>query len=111
MRFLVRLETTLPPEMPEDERQALLAAELQRGQELVAAGAIEHIWRLPGRLANVGVWSAADPDDLHAALTSLPLWRWMTVQVEALAAHPLTSTPATSGTTGAANSVAGNAES
>ncbi|MCO8274657.1 muconolactone Delta-isomerase family protein [Actinoplanes sp. TRM 88003] len=86
---MVRLETTLPSGMPEEERAALLAAELRRGRELVAAGTIDHIWRLPGRLANVGVWSVADADELHAVLGSLPLWRWMTVGVEALASHPL----------------------
>lgn len=91
MRFLVRLETTLPPEMPEDQRSALLTAETRRGRELVDAGTVEHLWRLPGRLANVGVWAAADPDELHVALSSLPLWRWMSVQVEALASHPLTA--------------------
>ncbi|GAA1615617.1 muconolactone Delta-isomerase [Actinoplanes couchii] len=86
---MVRLETDLPPEMPEAARDDLLAAERRRGEELVRAGTIEHLWRLPGRLANVGVWQAADPDDLHTAIGSLPLWRWMTVRVEALATHPL----------------------
>ena len=93
VKFLVRLTTTLPPEMPDDRRSALLAAEAERGRELVADGTIEQLWRLPGRLANVGVWSAPDADALHVALTSLPLWRWMSVQVELLATHPLTATP------------------
>lgn len=91
MRFLVRLETRLPPEMPEPDRAALLAAESTRGEELIRAGTIEHLWRLPGRLANVGVWQAAGPDELHTHLSSLPLWKWMTVGVEALATHPLSA--------------------
>ncbi|MBM2621816.1 muconolactone Delta-isomerase family protein [Actinoplanes sp. LDG1-06] len=89
MRFAVRLTTTLPPEMPESQRDDLLAAEFRRGQQLVADGTIEHIWRLPGRLANLGVWAVDTPETLHDALASLPLWRWMDVQVEALADHPL----------------------
>ncbi|MBU2669865.1 muconolactone Delta-isomerase family protein [Actinoplanes bogorensis] len=93
MKFLVRLTTMLPPEMNDERRNALLAAEAERGRELVTDGTIEQLWRLPGRLANVGVWSVPDADALHVALTSLPLWRWMDVQVEALANHPLTSTP------------------
>ncbi len=89
MRFLVHLETGLPPDMPDQERSALLDAERTRGAELVRDGTIEHLWRLPGRLANVGVWWAPGPDELHTAISSLPLWRWMTVRVEPLATHPL----------------------
>jgi muconolactone D-isomerase len=89
VKFLVELVTSLPPDLPDADRAALLAAELERGRELVADGTIERIWRLPGRLANVGVWRAADADGLHAAISSLPLWRWMQVQVTSLAEHPL----------------------
>jgi muconolactone D-isomerase len=89
MQFLVQLETTLPPELPDDERAALLAAEAERGRELRRDGVIASIWRLPGRLANVGIWEVAAPDELHDAVTSLPLWRWMTVTVTPLARHPL----------------------
>ena len=89
MQFLVQLETSLPPELPEGERAALLAAEAERGRELRRDGVIVSIWRLPGRLANVGIWDAASPEELHDAVTSLPLWRWMTVAVTPLAQHPL----------------------
>jgi muconolactone D-isomerase len=93
MDFLVRLETTLPADMPDDQRSALLAAEAAHGRALIDAGALRAIWRLPGRLANVGIWSAADADRLHEMLVELPLWRWMTVQVTALATHPLMASP------------------
>ena len=89
MQFLVQLETNLPPDLPEDRRQALAAAEAARGRDLLADGTVVMLWRLPGRLANVGVWSAEDPNELHDALVSLPLWPWMTVTITALAAHPL----------------------
>ncbi len=51
------------------------------------------IWRLPGRFANVSLYRTADATELHAALTSLPLWPFMDVRVEALAVHPLESGP------------------
>jgi muconolactone D-isomerase len=60
-----------------------------RGRQLRASGVLRSIWRVPGRLANVAIWSAPDADRLHELLTSLPLWRWMDVQVTALATHPL----------------------
>ena len=85
--FLVEIEIELPPSMPDDERATLLAAEAARGRELRAAGSIVRMWRVPGRRANVGIWSAADASELHEAIASLPLFPWMDVVVGALADH------------------------
>jgi muconolactone D-isomerase len=87
--FLVELETRLPPEIPATDRKSLRARESARGRELRESGVIAAIWRLPGRLANVGVWTAPDSSALHTAISSLPAWPWMTVTVTALAEHPL----------------------
>jgi muconolactone D-isomerase len=89
-RYLVQITVELPAEMPAPERQALLERERQRGLELREAGTIEDIWRLPGRLANVGVWRAPSATDLHEAISSLPVWAWTRVEVTPLADHPLT---------------------
>jgi len=91
MEFLVRIEVRLPPEMPQAEREALLAAEAVRGRELIAEGRLMRIWRVPGRLANVSLYDAEDATAVHAAISSLPLWPWMDVRIEALARHPLES--------------------
>jgi muconolactone D-isomerase len=90
VQFLDRIETNFPPDMAETQCDALLAAEAERGSELLQAGTIQAIWRLPGRLANVGIWDTPTTDALHEALVSLPLARWMTVDVTPLARHPLT---------------------
>ena len=87
--FLVQIEIGLPPSTPDDERATLLAAEAARGRELRDAGSIVRLWRVPGRRANVGIWSAADASELHEAIASLPLFPWMDVRVSALADHPL----------------------
>ena len=89
MHFLVRAESHLPPAMTAAEREALVARETARGRELVAAGMIEAIWRIPGRTANVAIWRCADADELHAALCSLPAYSWMGIDVTPLATHPL----------------------
>jgi muconolactone D-isomerase len=94
MEFLVRIEIDLPPDMDADRRAALTEAEAARGRELRDAGTIARIWRVPGRLANVGVWNAADATELHAAVASLPLFNWMSVTVEPLATHYLEVTDA-----------------
>jgi muconolactone D-isomerase len=92
-RFLVQITVGLPPEMPAAERAALLERERERGLQLRDAGLIEDIWRLPGRLANVGIWRAETASDLHQAISSLPVWPWTTVEVTSLADHHLTRNP------------------
>ena len=93
MEFLVRLEVRLPADIDAETRSRLEAAEAQRGRELMAAGLLRRIWRVPGRRANVSLYEAADATALHAALSSLPLWPWMEAIVEPLAVHPLEAAP------------------
>jgi muconolactone D-isomerase len=89
MEFLVRIEFSLPPGLDPAKRAELLEHEAARGRELRAAGAIVRIWRIPGRTANVAIWQAPDPTELHALLSSLPLFPWMDIDVTALAVHYL----------------------
>lgn len=89
MEFLVRIEVALPADMPAATRAELTAAEFEYGQELRRRGTITRIWRLPGGLRNVGVWAARDATELHNAIAGLPFYPWTTVEVTALAVHPL----------------------
>jgi muconolactone D-isomerase len=89
VEFLVRIDVDLPGELDHDERSRLLAAELEHGRELVTAGAIVSIWRIPGGLRNIGIWTAEDPTELHELIASLPLFPWITAEVTPLATHPL----------------------
>jgi muconolactone D-isomerase len=88
MEFLVRSENRLPPDTPADTREELRKAERARAEELRAAGVLKRLWRVPGRTATIGLYEAADPADLHDALTSLPMSPWLDVTVEPLATHP-----------------------
>jgi muconolactone D-isomerase len=89
VEFLVAIDIHLPTDLDPGERGVLLEAEAARGRELAAAGVLRAIWRVPGRLANRGIWTAVDATALHDALTSLPLWPYMDTTVTALARHPL----------------------
>jgi len=88
MEFLVHIEVRWPPNGDRDELARLIDAERARAGELAEAGLLKRLWRLPGRFANYGLWSASDATELHEAFSSLPLFRWLDIEVIALAEHP-----------------------
>jgi muconolactone D-isomerase len=88
MEFLVRMELTFPPDLAADELRDLRAREAEQVKVLHAEGVLHRLWRRPGRRANWGLWEAADATALHQAIESLPLFKFMDVEVEALAVHP-----------------------
>lgn len=88
MEFLVRIEVGWPADGDPVALATLTASERARAAELVAAGTLLRIWRTPGRRANWGLWRAEDATELHAALTSLPLFPWLDIEVVPLAEHP-----------------------
>lgn len=88
MEFLVRIEIVWPPDAPTEDRERIFAEELAAGQRLAAQGKLRRLWRIPGRWANWSLYDVRDATELHAALTSLPLYPWMDIEVHALADHP-----------------------
>ncbi len=88
---MVKIQVFTPETMEADQLLSLISAERARGKELKDAGTIARIWRIPGTKNNVGVWNAADASELHAAISSLPLFAYMNVEVTPLATHPLES--------------------
>jgi muconolactone D-isomerase len=86
--FLVHIEIVWPPEAPEELRAEVFARELEQGQRLAHAGRLRRLWRIPGRWANWSLYDVADATELHEALSSLPLYPWMDIEVHALAEHP-----------------------
>jgi muconolactone D-isomerase len=87
MEFLVQMQINLPPDHDAEDAARIRGAEAARAAELLDAGAIVRIWRVPGRTANVGIWEAADATELHDLLASLPLAPWMDITVSPLATH------------------------
>jgi muconolactone D-isomerase len=88
MEFLVHIEVEWPAQGDPDELARLTAEERARASELATEGRIRRMWRIPGRRANWGLWEAPDATALHQALSSLPLFPWLSVDVHPLAAHP-----------------------
>ncbi len=87
MEFLVSIKITLPEGEAEKTAQ-LYEAEGIRAKELAKQGSILRLWRVPGQKANWGLWSAEDATALHQAISSLPLFPYMEVNVHPLAKHP-----------------------
>ena len=89
MEFLVRLEQDIPPDIDPDLIASVKAAEKVRATELAEAGIMRRLWRLPGRRAVMALYEVDGPDELHEAISSLPLFPWMDVTVTALSHHAL----------------------
>ena len=87
MDFLVHIVVTWPPGITNEEQQRLLAAEAVQAKVLAASGRLRRLWRIPGQKANWGIWNAADATELHAALSSLPMWPYLVAEVHSLATH------------------------
>ena len=88
MEFLVHIEIEWPASNDPRMKEEIFAAELLQGQKLAREGKLKRLWRIPGRWANWSLYDVADATELHAALSSLPLFPWMNIQVHALAQHP-----------------------
>jgi muconolactone D-isomerase len=93
MEFLVRIEQNISPDMDPDRLSALKKAEHARGTELAEAGIMRRIWRNPGRRGVWVLYEVDGPDELHAAVSSLPLFPWMDIEVFPLGSHALDPGP------------------
>ncbi len=88
MEYLLHIRVTFPPDGDPEEKARRIAAEGVRARELAAQGIIRRVWRVPGQWANWSIWEAPDATALHEAVTSLPMWPYLEVDVHPLAAHP-----------------------
>ncbi|MGH3435625.1 MAG: muconolactone Delta-isomerase [Sciscionella sp.] len=88
MLFHVRMDVAIPHDLGTTERESLLAREKARALELQRSGAWPHLWRIVGKYSNISILDVASNDELHAILSSLPLYPFMAIQVTPLATHP-----------------------
>ena len=88
MLFHVEMTVNLPPDMDAERAARLKADEKAMSQRLQQEGVWRHLWRIAGRYANVSVFDVPDNAALHDTLTSLPLFPYMDIEVQALCRHP-----------------------
>lgn len=88
MLYHVKMDVNIPRDIPADTVEAIKVAEKKRATELQQAGKWPHLWRIVGQYSNISILDVDSHDELHALLSSLPLFPYMTIQVTALAKHP-----------------------
>lgn len=88
MLYHVRMDVHPPQDAAAADFERLKAEEKARAAELQRDGRWLHLWRIAGEYANISIFDVPDHDALHAVLSSLPLFPFMTVKVTALARHP-----------------------
>lgn len=89
MEFLVKVTQDIAPDADPELMSSVKAKEFERATELIEAGTLTRVWRIPGRRALYCLYEAEGPDELHAAISSLPLFPWLDVEVTPLAGHRL----------------------
>lgn len=88
MLYHVRMDVHVPHDVEAVRFETLKVEEKVRAQDLQRQGKWRHLWRVAGQYSNVSIFDVADHDELHAMLSTLPLFPFMTIQVTPLAHHP-----------------------
>lgn len=88
MLYCVEMDVRVPHDVDPARFDRLKAEEKARAADLQREGKWRHLWRIAGRYANISVFDVANHDELHAILSGLPLFPYMTLTVTPLAQHP-----------------------
>ena len=91
MQYLVSMTTHVPDGTPEQSVDEVKAREAAHSAELAAQGNLLRLWRpplRPGEWRSLGLFVAADADQLEKVLAGMPLRVWRSDEVTPLAPHP-----------------------
>jgi muconolactone delta-isomerase len=90
MEYLVTMTTRVPAGTPDEAVADVRAREAAHSRELAAQGHLLRLWRpplAPGEWRSLGLFAAADADQLERVLASMPLRVWRTDEVTPLGPH------------------------
>jgi muconolactone D-isomerase len=91
VEFLVDMTTVPPDGTTAAEVDEVLAREAEHSRELAGQGHLLRLWRPPleaGEWRTLGLFAAADANELEQVLASMPLRVWRTDVVTPLQMHP-----------------------
>lgn len=88
--FLVYATITIPPGTDEAERLRVYDEEAAVAREFMDIGAFVRCWRVPGTRNHWALWNAPDPDYIHCAYETFPMFRlhWLRAEIHPLAVNP-----------------------
>ena len=90
MDYLVTMTTQVPDGTPDQAVDDVRAREAAHSRDLAAQGHLRRLWRpplRPGEWRTLGLFAAADGDELEQVLASMPLRVWRTDEVTPLGPH------------------------
>jgi muconolactone delta-isomerase len=91
MEFLVTMTTHVPAGTSDDAVADIRRREAGHSRELAEQGRLLRLWRpplAPGEWRTLGLFAAADAEELEQTLASMPLRIWRSDDVAPLARHP-----------------------
>jgi muconolactone delta-isomerase len=91
VQYLVTMTTHVPDGTPEQAVDEVKAREGAHSRDLAAQGSVLRLWRpplRPGEWRTLGLFVAADADELETVLSGMPLRVWRTDEVTPLSPHP-----------------------
>ena len=91
MEYLVTMTTRVPDGTAEAAVEDIRTREAVRARELAAQGQLLRLWRpplKPGEWRSLGLFAAADAEQLEEVLASMPLRVWRTDEITPLSPHP-----------------------
>jgi len=97
VEYLVTMITHVPAGTSQEAVDDVRAREAAHTRELAAQGHVLRLWRppqAPGEWRTIGLFAAADGDQLEQVLASMPLRVWRTDDVTPLTPHPNDPGPA-----------------
>jgi muconolactone delta-isomerase len=100
MEYLVNMTTHVPGGTPDEAVAEVREREAAHSRELAAEGRLLRLWRpplQPGEWRTLGLFDAANSDQLEEVLASMPLRVWRTDDVTPLSPHPNDPDLSTSG--------------
>ena len=91
MQYLVSMTTHVPVGTPTQTVDEVKAREAAHSADLAAQGNLLRLWRpplRPGEWRTLGLFVAADADQLEKVLSGMPLRIWRNDEITPLAPHP-----------------------
>ena len=87
MLFHVKMTVNIPLDFDENVANQIKAKEKAYSQALQQQGKWRHLWRISGQYSNISIFDVDSNEELHNILQSLPLYRFMQIEISPLNRH------------------------